>query len=664
MKKTLLLNLFVSFALLVGFSYSAKGQTVIASWSFDDLVTSADGSPTASVINADNGVLSANATVYLDGTNGSSSWVSGTTSPELTAFTGTTLADPRPSPAAGMALALANSDANGKSVVFKFSTTGYSGIVALFATRGTGTGFDTHTWEWSTDNSTYNALIIFPANKTSTWTVEVLDLRSISEIDNASEVYLKLTVTGCTSASGNNRIDNFVVVNDELPPLPIFDPYEDVPFTATIDVTKTVITITPSSQLDGSQLYYLAVGPVEDANGNESTDYAITFTTISATAPTITVTYPNGGEVVYSGDTETITWTTTNFDPGENVKVEVWEYDSEDLIWEWFTLAESTPNDGELEVVVGPDALYGTDYVIAISGVTNGAYDESDAPFTVISTADNLADLRKYPIGNHIKYTGTATVTYARTSYNQKYIQDNTAAILIHDPSGNVSGTYSIGDGITNVEGNIEQYNGLLELVPYDATGESATGPVITPAVVNIANLTSDDQCKLVKVENQKFANPNQYDPGGLFESGRNYELTGLSATDFAFRTNFSESDYIGTSIPTGFFDAVVLVGQYNSQIQITARNLADFTILTGINNTVDNDILIYPVPASTVLNIKNIINVSSVEIRDITGKVIIKLDNLNQQEIKIPVGNLARGMYFLKLTTPEGKIIKRFIKS
>jgi hypothetical protein len=710
MKKTLLLNLFVSFALLVGFSYSAKGQTVIASWSFDDLVTSADGSPTASVINADNGVLSANATVYLDGTNGSSSWVSGTASPELTAFTGTTLADPRPSPAAGMALVLANSDANGKSVVFKFSTTGYSGIVALFATRGTGTGFDTHTWEWSTDNSTYNALFIYPANKTPTWTVEVLDLRSISEIDNASEVYLKLTVTGCTSASGNNRIDNFVVVNDELPPIPIFDPYdsevdvalsvtptitfdesvqktdgsslenadlaslitfkktdasgEDVPFTATIDVTKTVITITPSSQLDGSQLYYLAVGPVEDANGNESTDYAITFTTISATAPTITVTYPDGGEVVYSGDTETITWTTTNFDPGENVKVEVWEYDSEDLIWEWFTLAESTPNDGELEVVVGPDALYGTDYVIAISGVTNGAYDESDAPFTVISTADNLADLRKYPIGNHIKYTGTATVTYARTSYNQKYIQDNTAAILIHDPSGNVSGTYSIGDGITNVEGNIEQYGGLLELVPYDATGESATGPVITPAVVNIANLTSDDQCKLVKVENQKFANPNQYDPGGLFESGRNYELTGLSATDFAFRTNFSESDYIGTSIPTGFFDAVVLVGQYNSQIQITTRNLADFTILTGINNTVDNDILIYPVPASTVLNIKNIINVSSVEIRDITGKVIIKLDNLNQQEIKIPVGNLARGMYFLKLTTPEGKIIKRFIKS
>ena len=105
-------------------------------------------------------------------------------------------------------------------------------------------------------------------------------------------------------------------------------------------------------------------------------------------------------------------------------------------------------------------------------------------------------------------------------------------------------------------------------------------------------------------------------------------------------------------------------MGQYNSQIQITTRNLADFTILTGINNTVDNDILIYPVPASTVLNIKNIINVSSVEIRDITGKVIIKLDNLNQREIKIPVGNLARGMYFLKLTTPEGKIIKRFIKS
>jgi hypothetical protein len=87
-------------------------------------------------------------------------------------------------------------------------------------------------------------------------------------------------------------------------------------------------------------------------------------------------------------------------------------------------------------------------------------------------------------------------------------------------------------------------------------------------------------------------------------------------------------------------------------------------SVSTGIGNTLDNNILIYPVPASTVLNIKNIINVRSVEILDVTGKVIIKLNDLNQQEIKIPVSNLTRGMYFLKLTTHEGKIIRRFIKS
>lgn len=53
-----------------------------------------------------------------------------------------------------------------------------------------------------------------------------------------------------------------------------------VPFTATIDATKTIITITPGSNLLNSQLYYLAVGPVQDGAGNTSTLQSATFTTV------------------------------------------------------------------------------------------------------------------------------------------------------------------------------------------------------------------------------------------------------------------------------------------------------------------------------------------------------------------------------------------------
>jgi acetyl esterase/lipase len=57
----------------------------------------------------------------------------------------------------------------------------------------------------------------------------------------------------------------------------------DVLFTATINASKTVITVTPVSVLSYDQQYYLAVGPVEDSLGNESGTQSSTFTTMANT---------------------------------------------------------------------------------------------------------------------------------------------------------------------------------------------------------------------------------------------------------------------------------------------------------------------------------------------------------------------------------------------
>ncbi|NVO20848.1 MAG: Ig-like domain-containing protein [Bacteroidetes bacterium] len=55
-----------------------------------------------------------------------------------------------------------------------------------------------------------------------------------------------------------------------------------VPFTATIDATKTIVTVTPSGALLNNQLYYLAIAPVEDGAGNVTGTQSSTFTTIPA----------------------------------------------------------------------------------------------------------------------------------------------------------------------------------------------------------------------------------------------------------------------------------------------------------------------------------------------------------------------------------------------
>jgi len=208
MKKTtnpfillLLFGLFMSLG-------NVSGQSMLAAWTFDVLA----GQPnTPTSVLAQFGEQVGTAGLYADGSNGSSTWLQAT---ELNSFGGTTLNDPRPTPVAGQAYTLVagtNFSANGKSVVIKFSMTGYQNPILTFATRGSSTGFNIHQWAWSTDGTNFTNFGDNTANTTSTWLTKTLDMSLINDLDGAAGVYLRLTVSGASSASGNNRLDNIVI---------------------------------------------------------------------------------------------------------------------------------------------------------------------------------------------------------------------------------------------------------------------------------------------------------------------------------------------------------------------------------------------------------------------------------------------------------------------
>jgi hypothetical protein len=179
-----------------------------AAWTFD---STTNGTGTPVLYAANYGDQTNTATIYADGTNGSSVWTPGT---ELDAFTGTVINDPKETTFAGSSMALIGGtalSANGKSIIFKFSMTNLIDPIITFATRGTSTGFNTHSWEWSTDNITYTAFGTNTANTTTTFASRTLDMSTINQVDQAATVYLKLTVSGASNATGNNRIDNFVI---------------------------------------------------------------------------------------------------------------------------------------------------------------------------------------------------------------------------------------------------------------------------------------------------------------------------------------------------------------------------------------------------------------------------------------------------------------------
>jgi len=180
----------------------------IAGWDFQTTttggtkVTAAPDSPLVYTANFGYG------TIYLDGSNGSSTWTSSSSNPQVTGFGGTAintgngLSTVTGSPAC---LGLANSTANTKTVAFKFSMTGKKNLSVSYAAQRTSTGFASHKWEISTNGTTWTEVETISSLPSS---YEIITLNPITALNNTETAYLRLTVAGATSSTGNNRLDN------------------------------------------------------------------------------------------------------------------------------------------------------------------------------------------------------------------------------------------------------------------------------------------------------------------------------------------------------------------------------------------------------------------------------------------------------------------------
>lgn len=95
---------------------------------------------------------------------------------------------------------------NGAYFQFAFNMSGYQDLAVSYAVRGTSSGFTTHTWAWSTDGVSFTDFGSVSGTNVSTYFVATLN--TLTALDNASTAFLRLTFTGATTSSGNNRLDN------------------------------------------------------------------------------------------------------------------------------------------------------------------------------------------------------------------------------------------------------------------------------------------------------------------------------------------------------------------------------------------------------------------------------------------------------------------------
>lgn len=196
----------------------ATQAALLAGWDFQTTTnggTAVLGSPnTPTLFNANVG----SGTLFLNGSEGSSNWLQAS---ELSGFSGSSinatngLSSTTTSPAALAVLGGTSQAANGNSMVFKFDMTGLQNLSTTFSAQRTGTGFDSQVWETSVDGTNWSAWGTFAGGSTS-GTIQssfsstgVLSLAATSALDNASNAYVRITFSGASTSSGNNRLDNF-----------------------------------------------------------------------------------------------------------------------------------------------------------------------------------------------------------------------------------------------------------------------------------------------------------------------------------------------------------------------------------------------------------------------------------------------------------------------
>ena len=79
----------------------------------------------------------------------------------------------------------------------------------------------------------------------------------------------------------------------------------------------------------------------------------------------------------------------------------------------------------------------------------------------------------------------------------------------------------------------------------------------------------------------------------------------------------------------------------------------------TSVNSLTNNDIIIFPNPASTNIQITGLkLQAENLQIIDITGKVVIT-SSLQGTKQSIDISNLEKGIYYLKINTDTQKFIK-----
>lgn len=157
-----------------------------------------------------------NATLFMDGSHGSSEW--DVNSGEIWSGTGTRINaeddfSKEVNTTSGLMLrAGKNRSANGKSLVFQFDMSNATRLNVSYAAYASPGSFNSHIWEWSKDGTNWQPLQsislvtgVFPPELYTG-----VRLAETAKLNNTANAYLRVTFQGATADLEHNLIDNIL----------------------------------------------------------------------------------------------------------------------------------------------------------------------------------------------------------------------------------------------------------------------------------------------------------------------------------------------------------------------------------------------------------------------------------------------------------------------
>ena len=95
-----------------------------------------------------------------------------------------------------------------RAMVLQFNLSILQDPVLTFSSHRTGTGFQSNQVAYSTDGTSYTDFGSPYSPVNGSFGLLTFDFSAINVLDGASTAFIKITFSGGTNSSGNNRIDN------------------------------------------------------------------------------------------------------------------------------------------------------------------------------------------------------------------------------------------------------------------------------------------------------------------------------------------------------------------------------------------------------------------------------------------------------------------------